>query len=207
MASKLERSKLARAAYRLNARAPRLPALILMTDAVRLPDPCAAVRALPRGAAIIVRHTDAKERARLAEGLIRIARARKLIVLIANDAPLAARLGCDGVHLSEAHTQEATHLRALHPSWLITAAAHSARAVARARAVKADAVLLAAPFPTQSHAGRAALGPARFRLIAQSASVPVYALGGVNAQNIRAVESAHVAGIAAIDALVPDQSS
>ena len=207
MASALERAKLARAAYRLNARAPRLPALILMTDAVRLPNPLVAVRALPRGAAIIVRHTGAKERARLAESLMPMARARKLIVLIANDAVLAARLGCDGVHLSEAHAAEAAHLRALHPSWIITAAAHSARAVARAHAVRADAVLLAAPFPTQSHAGRAALGPARFRLIAQSAAVPVYALGGVSAQNVRAVESALVAGIAGIDALVPDQSS
>jgi len=204
MASALNRAKLARAACALNAQAPRLPALILMTDEVRLPDPVAAVAALPKGSAIILRHTDAKKRAALAKRLSAIARARGLLLLIANDAPLSARLGCDGVHLSEAHAHEAAHLRALHPSWLITVASHSARAVARAHMFRAGAVLLAAPFSTQSHVGRAALGPARFRFIAQSALSPVYALGGVNARNIRALHGARVAGIAAIDALTPD---
>ena len=203
MASAHARAKLARAAYRLNARYPRLPALILMTDERRLPDPVAAVRTLPKGAAVILRHTDTNARAALAQSLSPVARSRGLLLLIANDAPLAARLGCAGVHLSELHAHEAAHLKALHPSWFITVAAHSARAVARAKLCKADAVLLAAPFPTESHIGRAALGAARFRFLARSASVPLYALGGVNAQNVSAVACAHVAGIAAIEALLP----
>ena len=203
MASALERTKLARAAHRLNARHPRLPALILMTDERRLPDPIEAARALPKGAAIILRHTDAGARAALAGNLSPIARARGLILLIANDAALAARLHCNGVHLSEMHAHEAAHLKALHPSWLITVAAHSGHGVQRAQTYKADAVLLAAPFPTQSHIGRTALGPARFRLIARGSRVPVYALGGVNAQNVGAVTCAPLAGVAAIDALLP----
>ena len=203
MASALARAKLTRAANRLNARYPRLPALILMTDERRLPDPLEAAHVLPKGAAIILRHTDPRARATLAAKLSPIARARGLILLIANDAPLAAHLGCAGVHLSEARAQEAAHLKALHPSWFISAAAHSARAVARAHAYRADAVLLAAPFPTRSHAGRPALGPARFRLIVQSADVPVYALGGVDAYNVGAFAGAHLAGIAAIEALLP----
>ncbi len=57
MASALARAKLARAARALNARFPRLPPLILMTDALRLSDPLEAARGLPKGAAIIVRAT------------------------------------------------------------------------------------------------------------------------------------------------------
>jgi len=204
MASALSRAKLARAAVTLNARTPRLPALILMTDEKRFPDPYPAAKLLPKGSAIILRHTDANARATLAENLSRIARRRGLILLIANDGPLAARFGCQGVHLSEAQAHEAAHLRALHPSWLITAAAHSARAVARAHLCGADAVLLAAPFPTESHVGRAPLGATRFNLIARSARLPVYALGGINARNMRALGGPRLSGIAAIEALVPD---
>ena len=84
MASVEERERLASAAARLNAQylqdiarqargAPHLPALILMTDEVRLPDPLAAVSALPKGSAVIVRHSDANARRTLAETLLPVA--------------------------------------------------------------------------------------------------------------------------------------
>src|SRR5262245_48620445 len=58
MASQAERAKLARAAAALNAGHGLLPALILMTDEKRLPDPACAARTLPRNSALILRHTD-----------------------------------------------------------------------------------------------------------------------------------------------------
>ena len=114
MASALNRKKLARAARALNAACSRrdLPALILMTDQARVPDPAAAARALPRGSAVILRHTEAKARAALACELIEIAHASGLILLIAADAPLAAEIGAHGLHLPEARVREAAHWRA-----------------------------------------------------------------------------------------------
>ena len=207
MASALARAKLARAARALNARFPALPPLILMTDQLRLRDPIAVARVLPKGAAIILRHTDADARASLAECLIRIARERALLMLVAGDAALAARLGCDGLHLPEARAPEAAHWKALHPSWLITAAAHSARGVGTAARSRCDAVLLAPAFPTRSHIERAAFGVSRFRFVAERAALPIYALGGVNAQTVRRFAGARLAGIAAIEALIAGQSS
>ena len=195
--------KLARAAHLLNVSAPHLPALILMTDAERLPDPVAAARALPKGSAIIVRHTDARARAELAEALAAIARECGLKLLIANDAALADRVRADGLHLSEARAREAAHWRALHPHWLITAAAHSANAVAAA-AADAHAALLSPVFATKSHPGREPLGPPKVRAIARAADVPVYALGGITCENVAQLAGAHLAGIAAIGALTPD---
>jgi thiamine-phosphate pyrophosphorylase len=180
--------------------------LILMTDEARLPDPLAAARALPKGAAIVLRHRDGKARAELAAALVRIARARGLMLLIAGDADLAARLGAHGLHLPEAKMHEAAHWRALRPHWRITVAAHSAQTLARARSLGADAALLASIFPTRSHVGRGVLGAIRFRLMARAASCPVYALGGVNAETVRRLHGAPLAGIAAIEALLPDQS-
>ncbi len=205
MASELNRAKLARAARALNGRCgrPDLPALILMTDQTRVPDPVAAARTLPRGSAVILRHTDAKARASLALALIGVARARGLILLIAGDAQLAADIGAHGLHLPEARVREAAHWRAVKPSWLITAATHSERALATAGVAGADAALLAPVFPTSSHPDRESLGLLRTRLIAARAGLPVYALGGVNAETIVRLADANFAGIAAIEGLLP----
>jgi thiamine-phosphate pyrophosphorylase len=206
MASALARAKLARAARALNARFPRLPPLILMTDALRLSDPLEAARGLPEGAAIIVRHSDALARVKLATSLNRIARERGLLLLIAADAMLAARIGCVGLHLPETRAREAAHWKALHPSWLITAAAHSARGVGIAARSRCDAVLLAPAFATQSHVERAPLGVSRFCFVAHASPVAVYALGGVNEKTIRRLAGARLAGVAAIEALLPHNS-
>jgi len=204
MANALARAKLARAAQALNANASaRLPALILMTDERRLPDPVAAADALPKGSAVILRHTDPQARAELAHSLTDVATRRGLLLLIAGDPELAMRVAAAGLHLPEARLEEAAHFKALRPGWLITAAAHSGRALARAATFRADAGLLAPAFPTLSHKERAALGVTRFRLIAGSAPLPVYALGGVNARTIASLAGSRLAGIAAIEGLVP----
>ena len=62
-------------------------------------------------------------------------------------------------------------------------------------------------FPTLSHKERASLGVTRLRLMAARAVLPVYALGGVNAQTAQRLAGARLAGIAAIEGLLPDQSS
>jgi thiamine-phosphate pyrophosphorylase len=193
-ADKLARAQLARAARRFSR-----GGLVLMTDDARLPDPLAAARRLPRGSLVILRARQAGHRAMLAAALKPIAHRRGLLLLIANDAALAARIGADGLHLSEAHASEAAHWRARHPDWTITVAAHSLRAVAKAR--HADAAILAPVFATASHAGAAALGPIRARMIAQAAPLPVYALGGIDAAAARRLDGARLAGLAAISAL------
>ena len=205
MASQLARAKLARLASALNARnGGRLPGLILMTDEARVPDPAKAARDLPKGAAIIVRHSDAARRRVMAETLMAVARAREILVLIAGDAALANRIGAHGLHLPEIRASEAAHWKALRPAWLITVAAHSERALYAGAAARADAALLAPLFPTSSHRERTAIGPARFRLLAGRARLPVYALGGVNGRNAVALKDSRACGLAAIDGLLSD---
>jgi thiamine-phosphate pyrophosphorylase len=201
MASQMERAKLARAASALNAGRTQLPALILMTDEKRVPDPAAAARLLPKGAAVILRHTDATVRADLAEKLRPVVREKRLLLLIAGDPALAARTGADGLHLPETCLREAAHWKALHPSWLITVAAHSAASLSGAVISRADAALLAPAFPTKSHSERSAIGVARFRLMASRANFPIYALGGVNTHTVTRLAGAHLAGIAGIEGL------
>ena len=130
MSDALSRAKLARASR--NAKRQNAGQLILMTDDLALPDPLDAARALPPGSLVIVRARDARRRAQLALALRSIAWARGLILLIADDPALARSLGANGIHLPQVRAAEAAHWRAIHPGWLITAAAHSLGAVLQA---------------------------------------------------------------------------
>ena len=189
----------ARCVKRPQAAAP-LPRLILMTDSVRLPDPLAAAERLPRGSAVIVREADPVRRAELVRRLLPCCRRRRIRLLIAADARLAA-IG-DGLHLPEAM------LRRGYGRWparrngtLLTAAAHSPLAIRRAAAREVDAVLLAPVFATASHPGAAALGPLRFARMVWYSPLPVYALGGIDAASALRLRGSGAAGFAAIGAL------
>jgi len=197
MTDKLARAKLARAAAALNPRS-RLPALVLMTDDERLADPLAAARALPRGSMVVLRARQNSRRAKLAAELRAITRTAGTKLLIANDAGLAARIGADGIHLSQANAKQAAHWRALHPHWIITAAAHS---LAACHAPFADALFIAPVFSTRSHAGGKFLGAMQLRVIARQVLRPVYALGGIDASSAANLAGATLAGLAAIGAL------
>jgi thiamine-phosphate pyrophosphorylase len=205
MGSALARSKLARAARALNRAAgvqARLPSLIFMTEETRVTDPVSVAANLPKGTAIILRHRDDARRAELAERLAEISRRRGLRLIIAGDPRLAIHVRAAGVHFSEARIEDAAHWRALRPSWLITTAAHSERAVLRAANIRADAALLAPVFPTKSHPDARIIGSLRLRLIASRAALPLYALGGIGAANVARLTGARLAGIAAIEGLL-----
>jgi thiamine-phosphate pyrophosphorylase len=205
MASVLARAKLARLARRLNAEHGwPLPALILVTDDKRVPDPIAAAQILPHGSAVILRHRDEEKRAELGEALVKYARRHNLMFLVAGDQNLARRLDADGVHFAESQAKEISACRTRHPDWVITAAAHSEHALLRACVCGADAGLLAPLFPTKSHPGKKGFGLSRFRLVAARSKLAVYALGGITPCRAERLSHAHVAGIAAIEGLLPD---
>ncbi len=180
-----------------------LPSLFLMTDRERLADPETAVRALPRGSGVIVREPDRRRRGQLAARLAPLCRQRHLVLLIAGDPHLALCLGASGVHWPEAalrrHAAAAGHRR--RPTWLVTAAAHSERAVHRAARAGVDAVFISPVFPTASHPGAPCLGPLRFARLARRSPVSVYALGGITGAALRRLKAAGAAGYAAIGAL------
>lgn len=152
----------------------------------------AAARRLPPDSIVVVRARDPRARTILFDCL----RPLPLRLLVADDPELAAE--ADGLHLPEARAREAAHWRARHPGWIITASAHSLRALMTVSHL--DAVFLAPVFATSSHPGGKSLSPLRASLIAAHATIPVYALGGVTARNA-ALLAPSFSGIAAITAL------
>lgn len=190
---------LAAQAARLNAQAgaPAIPSLYFLTDPERTPDPMAAARRLPRGAAVIYRHFGASDRRRVARGLVRLCRSRDLRLLISADPDLAFAVGADGVHWP----QERLPPSRTDPG-LATASAHDVAGLREAARFGADACLLSPVFPTRSSSANPCLGLFRASQLARAAALPVIALGGVNAINARRLSGRGFAGIAAIDGLL-----
>jgi len=161
-----------------------LPQCYVLSDCARLPDPSDLLTRLPRGACIIVRHTDPSARAQLAVRIVAPAHKLGLKVIIANDLRLALRTGADGVHLSEREARLGRPRIVFHkPGFMCTAAAHSRLALWRAHRAGANAALLSPVFPTRSHPHARTLGVLRFGILAHLSPIAVIALGGVTHVN------------------------
>lgn len=175
----------------------QLPPLFLVTDAVRLSDPVPAARALPAGCGVLFRHYGVPGRSDLARALAETCRTGGLALLVASDADLAAAVGARGVHWPEGMAASAPP----YPGGIVTASAHSAEAVARAANAGVDAVFAAPVLATDSHPDRAPLGVAAFSALVRGATVPVFALGGITAENADLLADSGAAGLAALGAL------
>ncbi|MDH5749852.1 MAG: thiamine phosphate synthase [Rhodospirillales bacterium] len=194
----------ARIQNRAQTPACALPPLILVTDADRLADPETAVRRLPRGSAVILRHYRDPRRRELAHRLAAVCRRHALRLLIAGDARLARAVGADGVHLPEALVRHGCRSWRLwrRPGWIVTAAAHSPAALRAAAQAGADAVLLSPVFATRSHPDRPPLGVLKFQAWARRCSLPVYALGGITRRTAPRLTQTRAVGLAGIGGLI-----
>ena len=197
---------LSKAAANLKRRARQstkaLPAIWLMSDEARLPDPEKALAALPRGSAVILRHYGAPDRTALAKRLAAQCRKHGLVLVIAGDWRLAAQVNAAGLHLAEHAAQRGpaagARLWRRHKQRLLTIAAHGDASARRAQILKASAMLLSPVFTTPSHPDRRPLGHTRIAALTRAAAVPVIALGGVMASNIGRLRHSGCAGIAGI---------
>jgi thiamine-phosphate pyrophosphorylase len=179
-----------------------LPALWLMTDTDRMPDPIPHVARLPRGSAVILRHYNFAGKVALAQRLAILCRARGISLIVAGDWRLAAQMQASGLHLPEYMSRSGLPAGArlwqrLGQRWL-TVAAHDSKGLRRACALNASAAILAPVFPTRSHPNKAVLGAQRFGRMVRCAHVPVVALGGVDETTIASLMTSGCVGIAGI---------
>lgn len=180
--------------------------LVFVTDPERTPDPLADAARLPRGAAIVYRHFGAPDALETASALAELARARRLLLLIGADERLAAAVRADGLHLPERMIGRLLRVRARRPSWVLTAAVHSAAALRRAEAAGADAVLVSPVFPSRSASAGEPLGLTALKQLVAGSRLPVIALGGVNARTAPRLIGSGAAGLAAVEGWL-DRSS
>ena len=173
----------------------------MMTDAQRRPDAWGAASRLIAGSGVILRHYDDPARGELGMRLAKLARARRLVFLVAGDWRLAARLGA-GLHVPQYMLQAGRLAPAL--GWarrrgvLVTAACHDHQALARAGRLGLGAALVSPVFATQSHPGAKGLGALGFARLVRHARLPVMALGGMTGKRAGHLEKRGCAGWAAV---------
>ncbi|ATQ40976.1 thiamine phosphate synthase [Caulobacter mirabilis] len=179
--------------------APRkpLPRLLFVTDPDRTPDPAAVAERLPAGWGVIYRAFGRLDAVEVGLRLRRTTRARGLPLLVGADADLARACEADGLHLPERLIGEA----AGHPGWIVTAAAHSTEAVARAADAGCDAVLVSPVFPSRSPSAASPMGAEAFAALVAASPLPVYALGGVNTKTAPELVGSGAAGFAMVEAV------
>jgi thiamine-phosphate pyrophosphorylase len=175
---------------------PPCPAVWLLSDPARLPDPSPLLEGLPRGAAVLLRGASPEVAARVA----RRCRQLGLALVVSGEGRLALRLGA-GLHLPDrAPTRGLLPFLLNRRGALLSAAVHGRAGVARARRVGANAVLVSPVFPTASHPGAPTLGPLRWGALARAAGRPAVALGGMSAHAMRRLPRGLAAGWAGIGA-------
>jgi thiamine-phosphate pyrophosphorylase len=136
----------------------------------------AALQRLPAGSGVVFRHYSLPQihRKLLFAQVRRIARRRRLLLILAGSPRLSRAWRADGVHGLEPGS-----------GGLRTAAAHNLREIRGAERAGAHLLFVSPVFATRSHPGARGLGPTRFHMLARSARQPVAALGGMNEERAR----------------------
>lgn len=178
-----------------------LPDIIYITDS-KDHDPLKAAKKLKPGSIVILRDYELSDTKRFSLGkeLQGICRKRRLLLLVAKTPELAEELGADGIHLPEFMVGKAARIRKKHPYWLITASAHSGKAVSNAVMAGAHAVLISPVFATSSHKGTKPLGLHRTKKMILP-YIYCYALGGCNPRQLPLLKAFGFQGLAGVSGL------
>jgi len=174
------------AAERALARAGRarlrgIPVIFVMTDPHRTPEPWRLIARLPRSWGVVYRHYGRQDRLEVGLRIARECRKTRRVLLVSDDALLARRIGCAGLHIPEKRLR-AVRRPLRRRGWLITASAHGWAGLRRAGMAGADLAFLSPAFPSRSPSAQRPLGLRRMRALSRLSGLPVYALGGISAR-------------------------
>lgn len=157
-------------------------------------------QALARGERLIqfrVRGGEAESRHDLAATALARCHAKGARLMINGDAALAQRIGADGIHLTAAQLQDPPVLDGGSGGW-VAAACHSPAELEAAAAIGVDFAVLSPVAATPSHPEADPLGWATFARWTAEATVPVYALGGMQPGDVGRAQAAGGQGVAGI---------
>ncbi len=119
------------------------------------------------------------------------------LLLINERFDIALAVSADGVHLPE-NSFPPSVVKRIAPDLMVGFSAHSLESSLYAEREGADFITLSPIFPTLSHPEAKPLGLDELERVANKVNIPVYALGGVNEENMEECLKKGAYGIAGI---------
>lgn len=133
-----------------------------------------------------------------ADVILPICHARDVAVILNDDPALAARLGCDGVHIGQADGTVAAARKAM-PRGMIGVTCMDSRHLAMdAAEAGADYVAFGAFYPTDTHATPYRPEPEILTIWQETMQTPCVAIGGIKVDNCRPLVAAGADFIAVV---------
>lgn len=133
---------------------------------------------------------------------LRVVTREKALLIINDRVDLALAVGADGVHLPSHSMPVRVAKRLGRGSFLVGRSVHSAEDAIAAEADGADYLILGTIYGTASHPGCPPSGPELIKSVKAQVSVPVYAIGGINASNAGEIMRVGADGIAVIRSIL-----
>lgn len=183
--------------------------LYLVTDAglSRGRSQVEVVEAALRGGVTVVQYREKSASTRVmiqeAGELARLCRAVGVPFIVNDRVDVALAVNADGVHVGQDDMPAVVARRMIGKRKILGVSAGSAEEARKAEAEGADYIGASPIFatPTKPDAPPA-MGIEGLRLLARAVSIPVVAIGGMNARNAAAIMEAGAAGVAVVSAIV-----
>ena len=121
--------------------------------------------------------------------------------IVNDDLDIALACGADGVHVGQDDLSAAEVRRRAGSRFIVGVSAHNAEEARLAEAAGADYLGAGAVFGSATKTDASLLTPAGLREICAAVRIPVVAIGGVNACNIRELRGSGAAGAAVVSAI------
>ena len=123
-----------------------------------------------------------------AREILAICRRYGVPLLINDDVMLAKKIGAEGVHVGQSDMAASQAREILGPDAIIGVTARTIEQAQAAEKAGADYLGSGAVFGTSTKKDAKPMDPEYFQQICESVSIPVVAIGGITADNIRQLE-------------------
>lgn len=169
------------------------------------------VKAAISGGATVIqlreKNISEEEYIRKAEEVLSVTKKYGVPLIINDNVNVALKSGADGVHLGQTDGDPALARRILGDKAIIGVTAKSVLQAKAAEAAGADYLGSGAVFVSPTKPGAKALSIFELTEICSSVSIPVCAIGGINAENVTSLRGSGIRGIAVVSAIFGSETA